>query len=92
MSIRITHIRLWEGPPTHQRITHLNWVDLSDGTTNSSTKAQIVEWIEAGGTAYVDTGSAQVRVRVVHPTGATSYLRTYADQTWTNNLLELPAF
>lgn len=92
MSIRITHIRLSGTPPTHQRITHLKWVNTSDGETGSNTKAAIVDWIDENGTAYVGTGSAQVRVGVVRPDGATPYLRTYADQTWTNNLLELPTF
>ena len=92
MSIRITHIRLSGTPPTHERITHLKWVNTSDGKTGSSTKAAIVEWVDGGGTAYVGTGSAQVQVGVVRPAGAAPYLRTYADQTWTNNLLELPGF
>lgn len=92
MSIRITHIRLSGTPPTHERITDLKWVDISDGKTDSSTKAAIVEWIDGGGTAYVGTGSTQVQVGVVRPTGTTPHLRTYADQTWTNNLLGLPEF
>lgn len=92
MSIRITHIRLSGTPPTHERITDLKWVDTSDRKTDSSTKTAIVDWIDGGGTAYVGTGSAQAQVGVVRPGGAALYLRTYADQTWTNNLLELPRF
>lgn len=92
MDIRITHVRLWDRPATHQRITHLKWVDIDEGTTDFSTKARIVEWINAGGTAYVGTASTRAKVKVVHPVGATPYLRAYAEEGWTNDLLDLPAF
>ena len=92
MSIRITHIRLSGSTRTHEHITDLKWVGIESGETGSSTKATLVEWIDDNGKAYVGTGSTQVQVGVVRPNEGAPYLRTYADQTWTNNLLELLKF
>ena len=36
--------------------------------------------------------SVRITVLVVRPSGGTPYLRTYANGTWTDNLLSLPRF
>jgi len=93
MSIRITHIRLSDSSRTHQAITDYKWVNPATGKTDSSSKATLVAWLDGKkGEVYVGTGSQQTPVGVVHPASGLPYLRTYADQTWTNNLLELPTF
>jgi hypothetical protein len=50
----------------------------------------MIDWIRQGGQAFVTYGKNTVEVHVVdsHP----SYLRTYADGKWTDNLLALPHY
>lgn len=93
MSIEITHIRFGSSTKTHESISECRWKNLSDGNAGSSTKATIVDWIDAkSGTAYVGSGTQRVNVGTVHPASGAAYLRTYADSQWTNNLLSLPEF
>ena len=44
------------------------------------------------GKAYVESSTSKVEVGVVKPQGGTPYLRTFANGTWTDNLLSLPRF
>lgn len=93
MAVRITHVRFSTMSKTHEAISHYKWVNLQDNSTDSSTKAVVVDWIDnKNGRAIVGSGSNQVEVGVVHPTSGQPYLRTYADGTWNNNLLSLPTF
>jgi hypothetical protein len=50
----------------------------------------MVEWINSGGEAFVSSGARVLRVGVVN--ALPPYIRTYADQVWTDNLLALPRF
>lgn len=77
---------------SHEYITDLKWIDESDSKTGTNSKASLVEWIDGGGHAYVGPLNGKVTVGVVKPAGLRPYLRTYADQTWNNNLLALPRF
>lgn len=52
----------------------------------------MVEWIDGGGKAYVESGTSTVAVGVVKPSNGEPYLRTYANGVWTDNLLSLPKF
>ncbi|MBM7331363.1 DUF3892 domain-containing protein [Agrobacterium sp. S2] len=93
MSIRITAIRLSDTRYNdHQHITEFRWTGYEDGNNGQSSKQQLVEWIDSGGRAYVESGSGRVSVGVVKPSGGTPYLRTVANGTWTDNLLSLPHF
>lgn len=93
MAIRFTHKRMTPGYSDHEHITHLKWVNTTNSSsTGSNTKAELVEWVDDGGVAWVGTGSSAVRVGVVRPSSGQPYLRTYADGKWTNNLLSLPDF
>lgn len=89
MSIHITHKRL-SGGQTHQHITDVQWVGDQSGESRISTKKSVVDWIDDGGLAYVGYGASQVVVATVHPDQGAAYLRTHADGSWSNNLLELP--
>lgn len=91
MSVRITQIRL-SGGFDHRHITHLRWVGMEDGHTDTTSNSLMVAWIENGGQAYVFTGSSVSQVGVVSPFNGTRYLRTYADGQWSDNLLALPRF
>ncbi|HZL06523.1 MAG TPA: DUF3892 domain-containing protein [Coriobacteriia bacterium] len=92
MSVRITAIRLSQGGYTHEHITDVKWTSYENDSSGQSTKAATVEWIDNGGAAYVESASTKVQVGVVKPQGGTPYLRTYANGTWTDNLLSLPRF
>lgn len=93
MSIRITHVRLSAGGTRHEQITDLKWVLNQDGSTGSSTKPDLVNWIaKKEGRAFVGSATNKVAVGVVNPTGSQPYLRTCAHDEWTDNLLALPRF
>ena len=64
-------------------------VDAADGQTGQSSRQVIVDWIEGGGEARVQ-GTPDVRVIVVD--ARPKYLRTVANNTYTDNLLNLPRF
>lgn len=88
--IYITHIRL--SPPNsrdHQHITDLKWRNATNNNTGQNTREAIVKWIEDGNEARVE-GNPDVRVYVVD--GRPKYLRTAANNTYTDNLLNLPRF
>lgn len=90
MSIKFTAIRL-QGGERHEHIVRLWWVNPSTGDTGNNSRSELVSWIEQGGKAYVeDRPGNRVEVGVVTPAHGEKYLRTYADGTWTNNLLALP--
>ena len=74
----------------HQHISELRWTDASKNETKNSTRAQMVEFVEGGGQAYVtaDGYTAYLRVRQ----GPPKYVQTYADGVWKDNLLALPTF
>jgi hypothetical protein len=92
MSIEITHVRYSGTQKTHESITDYKWVDREGGGTGSSTKPNLVAWLDNNNVAVVGSGAQQVRVGSVHPERSPAYLRTYADKIWTNNLLSLPTF
>ncbi|MFL6161796.1 MAG: DUF3892 domain-containing protein [Jatrophihabitantaceae bacterium] len=90
MSIRFTAIRL-SGGTAHQHIVRLWWTNPSSSETGDNSRAQLVDWVEQGGKAYVeDRFGNRVDVGVVTPQVGEKYLRTYADSKWTDNLLALP--
>jgi len=92
MSIEITHVR-FDGPQkTHEAISHFKWRGIETAQVGSSDKQTLVAWVDDNGTAYVGSGTRQVKVGSVHPENSADYLRTYADGTWSNNLLSLATF
>ncbi len=91
--VRCTGIRLSAGGYRHEHITNIRWI--KDGTTDakSSTRAEMVAFVEGGGEAYVkdDKGDvAFLRVRV--SVAGNKYVQTQADGIWSDNLLALPRF
>jgi len=88
--IYVTEIRM-TGGSGHEHIAFARWRNPRDGKCGSSSVATIVRWLsEEGNAAYVRHGAKDVRVGVVK--GDPPYLRTYADQTWNDNLLALPRY
>jgi Protein of unknown function (DUF3892) len=89
--IYVTGKRLSVGGNRPSHITHLRWEEI--GTNNSSiwTRAQMVQWIDNGGTAKVNNlFGIDPEVRTVHPQNAPAYVQTKPDNTPTDNLLNLP--
>ena len=84
--VQITCIKKPHPQSSHEHITH---VGNSQGTW---TREQVIMWIDTSAhTFYVRDGYGnRANIGVVRPTGVAAYLRTYADKTWTDNLLSLP--
>ncbi|MDX6278909.1 MAG: hypothetical protein QOJ72_3037 [Nocardioidaceae bacterium] len=85
----ITHIR--QHGPRHEHIERYVWVN-DVGAGDASDKATMIDWMEKGGSVYVETGGDRVPVGVVRPHVGEPYLRSHADGKWTNDLLALPRF
>jgi Protein of unknown function (DUF3892) len=88
--VYVTAIHL-AGGSGHEHISDVQWRNPADGNTGQSSKATMVDWIKnKAGDARVTDGTNEVQVGVVE--GTPPYIRTYADGTWTDNLLALPQF
>lgn len=91
MSVQITHVRFENDyRKTHESITAYAYKQDATGAVESKWKADMVKYLEAGTTAHVDSGASAVAVAVVNANP--KYLRTHANNTWTDNLLSLPTF
>ena len=82
--------RHMEGGSGHEHIASVQWIQPGTTTTGTSTRAEMVTWI--------DTMNGDARVRGIPDSqvgtvdGNPRYLRSFADNTWNNNLLSLPVF
>ena len=89
--IYITHIRTTTPGTRHEHISELRWHNPENGSTGHSTTQEIIDWIEQERVvATVHSNPEDVRLRVVN--SVPKYLRTFANGTWTDNLLALPRF
>ena len=72
----------------HERITHV-WVP---AFSRWLPVADVIAYIRANTARFYVLGryNEKAYVGVVQPTGRPAYLRTYKDQTWTDNLAHLP--
>ena len=84
--------RHMEGGSEHRHIAKVMWEEKVGSKTDTSTTAQMVDWIRnKGGEAFVkDSSNREVAVGWVDETPP--YLRTHADGVPTDNLLSLPEF
>lgn len=87
--IFITAIHLVAGTD-HSHIERVRWLNCADAKSNIMTVAQAVALLDRGTKLYVATTDTPIEVRKVK--AARPYIRTVADNTWRNNLLELPRF
>lgn len=84
------------GGQLHEHIAEVKYKD-SDGTIKKMSRASAVAWLDKS-----DTNTAIVRSRenpshfvyvgTVHPKHSASFIRTYANGEWTDNLLSLPEY
>jgi hypothetical protein len=83
--------RHMEGGVGHEHIAEVEWENRATGTTGRSKRATMVEFIrDKDGDARVANASSFVPVGVVD--GDPPYIRTYADDILTDNLLDLPEY
>jgi Protein of unknown function (DUF3892) len=94
MAVRITCIRKAGGDhlDPHIAISHLGWIDESDGKTGISDRVTIYDWLKSqNGKAYVlDRSNNKAFLFPREHTTGTKFVQTAADKVWTNNLLALP--
>lgn len=89
MAVQITRIR--QTGTTHASITNYEWNQ--NGRISAWTKAEGVAWVRRyPGQTYVSDGWNTSIVYVVESGPGAPYLRTRADNVWTDNLLSLPRF
>jgi hypothetical protein len=92
MEVSIT-ARHMEGGSEHEHIAAVKWIETTNPSNDgNSTREEMIEWIESGNVkAYVwDVLRPGPEVRVVRATPP--YLRSFADNEPTDNLLALPEF
>jgi len=93
MAVRITCITKDNG--NHENpylsITSLGWITEGNKTVSMSSRLQIYEFLLANGQAYVlDTfGNKAYLITAISAKG-NKYVKTIADETKTDNLLQLP--
>ncbi len=93
MSVRITCIKKNSGyhQNPYSAIESLGWVNESNNNTGRSDRLTIYNWIkDEGGVAYVTDylGNKAYLITAVSASG-TKYVKTVADETKTDNLLQL---
>ncbi len=74
----------------HEHIAAIRWLDSANSKSNTMPTATAVEWLRKANKLYVAGESGPVEVRVVDANPP--YLRTVADNSYTDNLLALPRY
>lgn len=73
----------------HEAISHYGWID-SKGNKGRSERIPMVNWVENGNTAYVqDKLGNKAHCGVRKSAAGNKFLQTFADNTYTDNLLNL---
>lgn len=79
------------GPEHHSHIGEMKWNNPVTKTHGATSRAAMVDFVRANpNTAYVQGPTRQAFLKVVDTTPP--YVQTYADGTWTDNLLNLPRY
>lgn len=89
MTVYVTAIHPTEAR-LHEHIGSVRWLNSSDSTSKTLTTAAAVDWLRKGNKLYVAGETGPVEVRVVDATPP--YLRTVANDQYTDNLLALPRY
>ncbi|MFJ7082837.1 DUF3892 domain-containing protein [Streptomyces griseus] len=89
--IYITAIHM-SGGAKHEHIERVRWENASTLKPGESSRQEIVRWLEESreNEARVRSGTGSVQVGVVQ--ASPPYIRTYANGSWSDNLLSLPRF
>ena len=89
--IYVTAVKMSTGGTQHEHIEEVLWLNSSDSKTGNSPVASMVTFIEKPNTVQVQ-GPPAVNVGVNKTEAGRKYIQTFADNTWTNNLLSLPRY
>ncbi len=92
MSVQITCINKANGShfDPHEAVSRYGWFNPSNGQTGIGGRQEMVDWVKAGGTAYVkDQYGNLVYCQVRRSVNGTEFLQTIADGRPTDNLLSL---
>jgi Protein of unknown function (DUF3892) len=83
--VRITCIQLACPSRQHEFVTHVG------NCTGRWPREQVIAWLESGTHSLfvIDAFGRFARVRVVREPGKPPYLRTFVNDTWTDDLLAL---
>jgi hypothetical protein len=95
MAIRITCINKAGGQhyDPHAAISDLGWINDSTGATGKSSRVQVYDWLKqsSDNRAYVlDRFGNKAFLYPRENSNGTKFVQTFADRTWTDNLLYLP--
>jgi hypothetical protein len=94
MAIRITCINKssgWHDDP-HHAISHLGWTNDADSKTGKSSRLEVYNWLKASTDNKAYVADARGNTAYIYPrenARGTKFVQTYADKTWTDNLLSL---
>ena len=94
MAIRITCINKssgWHGDP-HHAISHLGWTNEANGNTGKSSRLEVYDWLKKSTENKAYVKDIRGNTAYVYPrenANGTKFVQTYADKTWTDNLLSL---
>ena len=89
--VYITGVHL-DGGGQHEHIARVRWLDCNNGASNNMTTEEAINYLDKHNNLRVGGLDGPVAVAVVRPEGRKPYLRTVADNQWTDNLLSLPRF
>lgn len=89
--IYVTAVKMSPGGTQHEHIEEVRWLNSSDSKTGNSPVASMVTFIEKPNTVQVQ-GPPAVNVGVNKTEAGQKYIQTFADKTWTNNLLSPPRY
>lgn len=85
--IYITAVHM-EGGREHEHIARVKWRNSQNSNTDETSRQEMVTFIGKGNPVQVTHGGRTANVGIYREI----YLRTHADNTWTDNLLALPRF
>ncbi|PIZ76303.1 DUF3892 domain-containing protein [Candidatus Peregrinibacteria bacterium CG_4_10_14_0_2_um_filter_38_24] len=76
----------------HEAVSHYGWLNPQTNESGKADRASMVVWLETqGNSAYVmDRIGNKAYCGVRKSANGNKFLQTYADQTYTDNLLNLP--
>jgi hypothetical protein len=85
--VLITAVHM-EGGSSHEHVGKVRWRYADDEKIRESTRDQMVEYINGNNLVMASDGVSDAVVVVFEG----RYLRTNADEKWTDNLLALPRY
>lgn len=74
----------------HVAISNFGWINEETGGTGNNTLAEMVAFIDGGGTAYVRVGQNIATCYTNTSRSGRKFVETRPDSTQTDNLLHLP--